>query len=157
LIRAPEHLEHPADPVALAWAEQADEEMRQGREPQAWVERRGLEHDNVRAWRQGDYGPARTLLEESLARTAGAGGEGGAREAGRRAAQLYAAAAALRETLGAPVAPADRAGYERRVAAVRACLGEEGFAAAWAEGQTMTLHEAVALALKGDVSADEPE
>jgi predicted ATPase len=51
-----------------------------------------------------------------------------------RSARLCAAAAALREVLGAPVAPADRADYERRVAAVRASLGEPGFAAAWAEG-----------------------
>jgi hypothetical protein len=79
---------------------------------------------------------------EGLARVAGAH-----REA-QRAAQLYAAAAALREALGAPVAPADRADHERRVAAVRACLGEEGFAASWAEGRAMGLEEAIASALQ---------
>jgi hypothetical protein len=78
------------------------------------------------------YGTARAL--EGLARAAGASGEA------QRAAQLYAAAAALRETLG--------------VAAVRACLGEEGFAAAWAEGQARSLHAVVALAMEDDSSRE---
>jgi hypothetical protein len=34
------------------------------------------------------------------------------------------------------------------MAAARAALGEEAFAAAWAEGQAMTLEEAVAYALE---------
>jgi hypothetical protein len=41
----------------------------------------------------------------------------------------------------------ERIDYERSVSSVRAHLGEDGFAAAFAEGQRMTLDEAVALAL----------
>jgi hypothetical protein len=48
---------------------------------------------------------------------------------------------------GSPVAPADRADYECRVAAVRACLGEEGFEAAWEEGPAMGMETAIASAL----------
>jgi hypothetical protein len=72
------------------------------------------------------------------------------REEPRRAAQLYAASAALREALGAPVAPADRADHERRLAHLSACLGEEAFASAWSAGQAMTLDEVVAFALEDD-------
>jgi hypothetical protein len=43
--------------------------------------------------------------------------------------------------------PAARATYERAVAAVRANLGDEAFAAAWAEGLAMTVEQAIAEAL----------
>ena len=36
-----------------------------------------------------------------------------------------------------------RAAYERCIAAVREVLGEERFASAWAEGQAMTLEQAI--------------
>ncbi len=44
----------------------------------------------------------------------------------------------LREALGTPLQPVDRAAYERLVAATSAQLGGQAFAAAWAEGRTMT-------------------
>jgi hypothetical protein len=53
--------------------------------------------------------------------------------------QLFAAAAALREAIGAPLSPADQAGYDRTIAALRATLGADGFAAAWALGRTLPL------------------
>jgi hypothetical protein len=56
-----------------------------------------------------------------------------------RAVQLFAAAAALREAIGAPLSPADQAGYDRTIAALRATLGADGFAAAWALGRTLPL------------------
>ena len=51
--------------------------------------------------------------------------------------------------------PSDRAEYERDLAAARAKLSEDAFAAAWAEGRTMTLEQAVeyALTLPGPASA----
>ena len=64
-----------------------------------------------------------------------------------RAARLFGAAEGLREVMGAPLPPADRAGRDRSVAAVRSALGEEAFAAAWAEGRAMSLEAAVAFAL----------
>jgi hypothetical protein len=41
----------------------------------------------------------------------------------------------------------DLAEHESHVAAARAALGEEAFAAAWAAGRVLWLDEAVALAL----------
>ena len=57
------------------------------------------------------------------------------------------AVAALRETVGCPLAPVCRSEYERQVAAVRDALGEEAFAATWADGRAMTPEEAATYAL----------
>ncbi len=65
-----------------------------------------------------------------------------------RAAQLGGAAEALREALGAALHPVLRPGHARAVQAVREALGEDACAAAWAEGQAMTLEQAVAYALE---------
>jgi hypothetical protein len=43
--------------------------------------------------------------------------------------------------------PDQRRAYEESVVATRAALGEDDFASAWAEGQQMTLEDAVELAL----------
>ncbi|MGH2557586.1 MAG: ATP-binding protein [Thermomicrobiales bacterium] len=61
-----------------------------------------------------------------------------------RAARLFGAAAALREAIGFFQEPIEKPIYARRLAAVRAALSEADFAAAWDEGQTMTLDDAVA-------------
>ncbi len=63
------------------------------------------------------------------------------------AARLSGAAEALREALGTPVPPVNRAEYERNVRAMRAQIDEKAFAAAWAEGRAMTLQQATAYAL----------
>jgi tetratricopeptide (TPR) repeat protein len=67
----------------------------------------------------------------------------------RRAAQLFGAAAALREAGGAPLSDSDRAEEDRHIAAIRARLGEEAFAAAWAAGRAMTPERAIEYALEG--------
>ncbi len=54
------------------------------------------------------------------------------------AARLWGVAEALREALGTPLPPVARADYERAVAAARTTSGGRAFAAAWAEGRTMT-------------------
>jgi predicted ATPase/DNA-binding SARP family transcriptional activator len=61
----------------------------------------------------------------------------------RRAARLWGAA---EDTM--PLHPAHQAAYERDVAAVRAALGEEAFATAWAEGRAMTFEQVAAYALE---------
>jgi hypothetical protein len=64
-----------------------------------------------------------------------------------RAARLGGAAEAARAALGRGVFLADRAAHDRAVAAMRATLGEAGFARAWASGQRLSLAAAVAEAL----------
>jgi non-specific serine/threonine protein kinase len=58
-----------------------------------------------------------------------------------RSAHLFGAADALREAIGAPLAPADYATYERSIGAARAALGEAGFATAWEQGRRMSLEQ----------------
>ena len=65
-----------------------------------------------------------------------------------RACRLFGAAAALRKTGGWPLEPVYQSEYQRQVAALRDTLGEKAFAAAWAEGQAMTLGQAIAYALE---------
>ena len=70
-----------------------------------------------------------------------------------RAARLQGAAEVLRETIGVPLSPSERAGYDVDVAAVRSAMGEPKFAAAWADGREMTVEQAVAYALEEQPSA----
>jgi predicted ATPase/DNA-binding SARP family transcriptional activator len=65
-----------------------------------------------------------------------------------RAARLWGAAEALRQAILAPLSPKERETYDRSLTAARTALGEEAFAAAWAEGQAMSLEEASAYALE---------
>ena len=65
------------------------------------------------------------------------------------AARLFGAVEALREALGVPARPLFRPSYEHWVAAAQGGLGEKTFAAAWADGQAMTLEQAVVSALEG--------
>jgi tetratricopeptide (TPR) repeat protein len=89
--------------------------------------------------------PGRDLEERGLE---GLAGVAAAQEQPERAARLFGAAEALREVIGEPLAPAYRAAHERDVAAVRALLGDATFEAAWAEGRSMTLEQAIAYALE---------
>jgi tetratricopeptide (TPR) repeat protein len=66
-----------------------------------------------------------------------------------RAARLLGAVDALMEAIFPPVRPSERTGSESAVAAVRATLSEERFAAAWAEGRAMSREEAVEYSLSG--------
>jgi len=116
---------------------------------------------------QHDQLTARTLYQESLdlAREVGdkvlisSGLEGLAGVVGTQgepvwATRLWGAAAALRDTIGAPIPPIERAGYEAATAAVRMHLGEQIFATAWTEGRAMTPEQA--LAAKGSVTLPQP-
>ena len=59
------------------------------------------------------------------------------------AAQLWGAAKAVRDAMGAPLPPIERADYERSMATACTRLGEKAFTAAWAEGRTMTPEQAL--------------
>jgi len=90
----------------------------------------------------GDYGNVASCFK-------GLGGVAAAQGEAVRAATLWGAAAALLATGETAVYSytLDQAVYERMVAAVRAQLGEPGFAAAWADGEAMALQQATAVAL----------
>ena len=107
--------------------------------------------------RQGELTAACSSYQESLAlcrklgekwiipfNLEGLAGVSATRGEFRRAAQLWGAAEALREGIASPLPPTFRADYEQAVAATRAELGEEAFAAAWQEGRTMPLEQASA-------------
>ena len=64
-----------------------------------------------------------------------------------RAAQLFGTVEALIETMGAPLAPADRMEWERDVARLRAELDEPSVATQWSARQALSLEEVVTLAL----------
>jgi tetratricopeptide (TPR) repeat protein len=70
-----------------------------------------------------------------------------ARKGDMLGARLLAAAAAQREKLGTPVPPDEHPALERALASVRAEMGEPAFTAAWAEGASLILEQAVAEAL----------
>jgi len=64
-----------------------------------------------------------------------------------RAVRLWGAVEAARKMTGKRVAPASRPTYERAVAAARAQLSAEAFAAAWAAGCALSVNAAMAEAL----------
>jgi tetratricopeptide (TPR) repeat protein len=65
-----------------------------------------------------------------------------------RAARLMGMADGTLESTGGSLPPLWRDIADRAAAACRAALGEEAFAAAWAEGRAMTLEQAIAYALE---------
>lgn len=67
-----------------------------------------------------------------------------------RAARLWGMAETLRAAIGSPQTSTTRAVHRRPLAAVRAQLGAKAFAAAWAEGQAMTIDQAVTDALSDE-------
>lgn len=96
---------------------------------------------------QGDYEAAWTFFTDSLKQQlergnqagvaeglAGLAALAGAQAAPERAAQLFGAAAAIRETIAAPVWPAERFEVERHEAALRTQLDEPTFARLQAAG-----------------------
>jgi len=67
---------------------------------------------------------------------------------GLQAAMLFSTAHALREGMGAPLPPVDRAAYDSVLAACRAQLGETAFAEAWAHAAARPFQEVVEEVLK---------
>jgi tetratricopeptide (TPR) repeat protein len=117
---------------------------------------RVLGQQGLVAYARRDYAPAAALCRESvtLHRAVGETWEIGrylwvlgAAMSGLgqpdRAARLFGAAARVRERLGAPLPPVFRPSHDAAVAALRAALGERAFASAWAEGQALSVDEAI--------------
>jgi predicted ATPase/DNA-binding CsgD family transcriptional regulator len=117
---------------------------------------------------QGDHTAARTLYEESVTMASKGMGDKEALascleglaslDAAQgelvRAARFWGAAERLRETIGTPIPPVERADYGRAVASARAQLGEKAFAKALAEGRTMSPEQV--LATQGQVALPTP-
>jgi DNA-binding CsgD family transcriptional regulator len=74
-----------------------------------------------------------------------------------RALRLVGAADVLRQTIGNPLPPAFQAYLRRDLERAWRALGEEEGAAAWQEGQAMTLEEAVAHALEEPATPHQEE
>ena len=81
----------------------------------------------------------------------GLAGLAGAQRRPERAARLFGAAAALRESVGPPLPPVYRSYYEQDVAIARAGFAAERWAAAWAAGHALPLDQAIAEALRPKV------
>ncbi len=107
---------------------------------------------------QGDQAAARAMYEESLALakaenskwhiTIGLEGLAGVLASQGDlvwAARLWGAAETLRDAIGIPIPPVYRADYERSVTGACVQLGERNFAAAWAQGRTLTPEQALAV------------
>jgi tetratricopeptide (TPR) repeat protein len=112
------------------------------------------------ALHQGEHARAEALLVESLvvSRAVGTwnqiayglavmGGVAVAQGQPERAARLLGAAEAWFDAIGFGVGPTERAEHDGYIAAARAELGEEAFAAAWAAGRALTLEQAIAEAV----------
>ena len=114
---------------------------------------------------QGDYRRARQLYKESLALFYEQGNkhgianslenlgmlhdeEGQHAETARQAAALWAAAATLRQEIGAPLAGSVRDEVEQTQAHARGRVDEATWTTAWAEGEALTLEQAIAYAME---------
>jgi tetratricopeptide (TPR) repeat protein len=117
---------------------------------------------------RGEYMRAQALFAESLALQwqmgnkqgiaeclVGLAGLAGVRDArvggGKRVVRLLAAAAGVLEAMNVPLAPADRADFDRAHAAARRESDEAAWTEAWSQGQAMTLEQAITDAL-GDTA-----
>ncbi len=125
------------------WA-RGDIARREGR----MAEADGLHRDALR--RRQSVGDGAGILDslEAMAGLAAARGQAA------RAARLLAATDAHRMLNRCARAVPDQAAYDAALAAARAGLPDQAFARAWSEGQRLSRHEAVALALGDDVPVD---
>jgi len=110
---------------------------------------------------QGNFGRARDLYAESLALYLEAHDDGyiadclesmakiaSARSQPQQAVRLLGTVETLRAAVGAPLPPRERIAQDRLVVAMRAAIGADAFAAAWAAGGALSLEQAIALALE---------
>jgi predicted ATPase/DNA-binding XRE family transcriptional regulator len=103
---------------------------------------RGLYEESIRLTREVQDRWTLAFLLDAFASVAATIGQT------RRGAVLGGAAARLRQQIGSSIPPAVRPRVERVVRLARDSLGDEGFTEAWAEGEAMTLDQAIAYALE---------
>jgi predicted ATPase len=112
------------------------------------------------ARQMGNYQEALTLYRETLPDWEKIGHRGAvahqlecmayiakAREQGERAVKLMSAAEALRAASSSPRTPQEQIEYDQEFAGLRAGMEEETFDLLWAEGQSMSMDQAIDLAM----------
>jgi predicted ATPase/class 3 adenylate cyclase len=112
---------------------------------------------------EGKFADARPLLDESLEISRELGdqtaiaylfedyaGLAAAEAKPQKALQLAAFAAALRESIGAPLPPSEQARVDRMIAPARDALPESAITAEWETGRSLELEQAVTLALSAE-------
>jgi tetratricopeptide (TPR) repeat protein len=109
---------------------------------------------------EGAHAEARPLLDESLGISRELGdqtaiayliedysGVAAAEAKPQKSLQLAGFAAALRESIGAPLPPSEQKRVDRMIEPARAALPEDSVSAAWETGRSMELEQAIQLAL----------
>lgn len=121
---------------------------------------------------QGDESGALALYRQTLATSVALGDKeiaaratsevaviANTRERFELAARLFGSVAGLREAIGAPLSPAERARHDQSLTVTRAALHEEKYQQCWEEGHALSLEHAVseALAAAGELGdVDDP-
>lgn len=153
------------DPEALRFQDQAVDLWRAAGDRQGTAT--GLHRLGAMAVCDGRYEAARAYLTESIAISRDLGHPRGVAAAlmgfvqlalalnqPRRALRLAGEAEAIYQAAGAPLPPRDQANFERKVGAARKRLPQAEGETAWAEGQAMSLQQAVAYALEAPESPE---
>ena len=126
--------------INMAYSEIGHVERRQGHFKQAKLNY----HKTLLEWQRLGHRAAIAHELECLAMIAKA------EEVEQRAAILFGAAEALRESIGLPMTPLEHMEYKREVNDLRANMDEDAFKKAWVEGRALTLEQAIALALENE-------
>lgn len=116
---------------------------------------------------EGDYKLAGVLYRESMEAATGMGAQwaipyglnsfgclAAAEGEYERAARLFGATQSLRESIGMPLVPIERAELEEGLAITRAHINEQAFVAAYSEGARMKIEVALAYALQDQQSRE---
>jgi tetratricopeptide (TPR) repeat protein len=103
-------------------------------------------HETIKEWQRMGHRAAVAHQLECLAFIARA------LEQAEKATKLLGAAEALRQRIEIDMTPIEREGYEKEVADLRANMDEKEFSSLWAEGRSMTMDEAINLALSEESS-----
>ena len=98
-------------------------------------------HETIKEWQRMGHRAAIAHQLESLAFIAKA------MEQTERTALLFGSAEALRQKIEIDMTPQEREEYDKEVADLKANMNEKEFTSLWAEGRSMTMDEAIELAL----------
>ena len=109
---------------------------------------------------QGDFRVAQTLYQESLAIFRELVDKKGmvvvlgglavtlSPDQPEKAVCLWGSAQSQRKSIGVPLLPPEQTRHDRQMAQARAVLGEEGFAAAWSKGRSLTWEQSAEYAME---------